>query len=286
MKLSNSKKVGLFVGFSVVALGVGGGAFYYQKFMKASVEGADRTPQSKSGILIHHGQDMIDDVMAKTNQTRDMNKVLQDASMRKKDLRHVDFSGADGSGVNFQHSVFSSAKINSTKFEGAKMQGVRIVKEGEDPVSLVSFKNARLQFAEFDGDIIFEGADFSGARLHGARLYQLKFRTSRQPDGSVKHTDLSNAILQHASIHKWELHEVDGRFADFNSASMDGAVIIGGDFRGANFQGVRPLPSFQNVRIDDTTRFDEGVQDEVMKHVKRSLENGKIYLNYDPGQQR
>ena len=289
MKLSNSKKAGLFVGFSVVALGVGSGAFYYQKFMKDSVEGTDRTPQAKSRILIHRGQDLIEDVTSKTNKITNMRgQNLQGISMRNMDLREVDFSHANASNTNVQLSIFSSTKLNSTNFERAKMQGVRIVAEGSDSnCYLTNFRKAKLQRGRFEG-IIFRGVDFSGANLKDAYLFGTEIRSAFHKavdsNESVETvTKLSGAELQRANIAQAELRDVKGKGANFQYANMEGTAIIGGDFRGADFQNVDPLPSFFSVLVDDTIQFDKGLWDFLyLKCVKRSQKDGKLYLTFDP----
>ena len=281
MQLSNSKKAGLFVGFSAVALSVGGGAFYYQKFMKGSVEGSDRTPQSKSKLLHQIGRhDWQPPALHREGPIMDRRgQDLQGLSFdifSNRDLREVDFSHANASGANFQRSVLAGQALNSTNFDGAKMQGVRII---YGPCSLTSFKKAKLQHGKFE-DMRFEGVDFSGANLTEADLFGAEM-ISMVDSNVVKHTKLSGAKLYKANISEAELRDVEGRGANFQYAQMRGTEIIGGDFRGADFRNVYPLPSFQNVLIDETTQFGKA-QNRILNHAKRNQEDGNLYLTYDP----
>ena len=287
LQFKQFKKVGLFVGFSVVALGVGGGAFYYQKSMKASGEGADRTPQSRSRLLIHHGQDLIDDVTSGTNEIMNVKgKNFQGVSMRNMDLKEREFAYADARGGNFQGSVFGSEKLNSTNFEGAKMQGVYILNRNtrgqfDGICNLTNFKKARMQRGNFES-VIFAGADFSGASLKRAILDKARFvqhtgEVSGAPNLSITNTSIRGAKLQGARITEAQFSMVNGKGANFQGAKMNKTEIYGGDFRGADFRDVYPLPSFKgNVLIDEMTQFSRDMTGFI------TIEDGARYLNYRP----
>lgn len=167
-------------------------------------------------------------------------------------------------GVDLTPLTSPDGKVVPANFSGAKLRGARFLswKEAGKPDiqtdgSLAIFQGADLSAyltvnsrqdmkrAKLD-DVIFRGANFEGANLERAELEGVDFSPFKNPDGSLKPTDLRRANFRGA----WLSKTLDQQLTDFSMADLSGAnfssitdplqytqlrFII---FSGANLQGV------------------------------------------------
>jgi len=103
------------------------------------------------------------------------------------------------------------------------------------------------------------GRDLSGLDAHGALLRNARFDDATLVGASFVGANLSGAHLQRATLQN----------ADFTQGNLEGTDFTGADLRGVSFRGASLIAatfisSELAATIDETTRFDREVMEQVM----------------------
>ena len=158
-------------------------------------------------------------------------------------------------GVNVVGADFSGADLSDTGLTGIEIGDAQYIDDaGGRVVISIRFQEARFDGANLAG-VAWNTANLTRATLRGANLSNAQFfENSTYENIVLTGADLSNTVLADLDMRGWDLQNTtlletdlrgaDARYVSFDGAVIDGPLIDDAQLRGASFEGVKVMRTF------------------------------------------